>query len=109
MKARPFTWFVLVLCVITGVLIVSTAPDAEQTTRRCKPIDRKSLVLWLSEEWREAESDFIAKAERLNASGLCVIDGGYGKSYQKFYYSIDKDGKPNNYYHLRFTRDELRR
>ncbi len=109
MKTKPLTWFVLVLCVITGVLMVLSAPDSERAPRRCKPIDRKSLVRWRGDEWREAEADFIGKAERLNASGLCVIEGGYGKADQKFHFTIDRDGKPRNYYHLRFTRDELRR
>ena len=108
MKTRPLTWLVLVLCVITGVLLVSVAPEASPP-RSCKPIDRETLVLLLGTERQEAAADFIAKAERLSASGLCVIEGGYGNAHQKFYFAIDRDGRPQNYYFLRFPRDELRK
>ncbi len=46
MKTKPVTWFALVLCVITGVLILATIDTDAPAAPRCKPIDPKALVLW---------------------------------------------------------------
>ena len=72
----------------------------------CPPID--PAALWLPADKAEAKADFTAKAARLNASGKCVIEGSFGRDSQKFYFAV-RDGNVGAPYHLRFTRDELRK
>lgn len=92
------------LAVVIGVATYEPATAPMQT---CKPLD--PLLLKLPDSHQEAQADFITKAERLRASGICVIEGSWGSNHQKFYYAIDKDGKPQNYYFIRLTREELKR
>jgi hypothetical protein len=44
----------------------------------------------------------------LNATGKCVLEGSFGRDGQKFYFSV-RDGNAGATYHLRFTREELRK
>ena len=93
----------LALAVVIGV---ATYEPATAPVHTCKQLD--PLLLKLPESHTEAQADFTAKAQRLRASGICVIEGNWGSNHQKFYFAIDKDGKPQNYYFIRLTREELR-
>lgn len=72
----------------------------------CKVMD--PLLFTLPDEMAEAQADFMAKARRLRDSGHCVIEGNWGKTYRQFYFAIDKNGKPADRFHMRFTRSELK-
>lgn len=109
-RTRPLTWTMLALIVVTSAFVMMASDDrgsgSKAVTTACAPIDRKALVLWLDADKREAEADFAAKAERLNASGKCVIEGAFGKENQNFYFAV-RDGPSGKPYFLRFTREEL--
>jgi hypothetical protein len=94
------------LLAITFFIGLSTSHTANEA-RACPPID--PVTIKLRGEYAEAQADFTAKAERLRASGLCVLEGDFGKSHNKFYFAIDKDGNPKNRYFVRLTREELKR
>lgn len=72
----------------------------------CPPMS--PAALWLPTDKAEAMADFAAKAARLNAAGKCVLEGSFGRDSQKYYFAV-RDGNVGPPYHLRFTRDELRR
>ena len=106
-RTSPAAWFVA--CLFLAIMLISIFQRGGSGTARtaCKPLD--PALLGLPTDKREAQADFIAKAERLRASGKCVIEGNFGRAYDKYYFAIDRDGQPKNYYFERFTRDELKR
>ena len=85
---------------VAGLLMSAIAYAA------CPPIEKSSL--WLPADKKFAEADFIAKAERLNKSGQCVIEGSWGSSYKKFYITVSKTGNIRDAKILRFTIEELK-
>lgn len=86
---------------------MATTRTADQgVTSTCRPIDPASLGL--PDDKAEARADFIAKAQRLNAAGTCVIEGSFGRDYGKFYFAV-RDGPNGKPYFLRFSRGELTR
>lgn len=76
------------------------------TASGCPPIRLSTLTL--PPDKVEASEDFTAKAQRLNDAGKCVIEGSYGRSSQKFYVAVQGKNDPKPY-HLRYTREELRK
>lgn len=73
----------------------------------CPPIEDGALWLPADKNW--AESDFNAKAKRLNDSGLCVIEGSWGSSTKKFYITVSETGNIRDAEILRFTAAELKK
>lgn len=73
----------------------------------CPPIE--DGVLWLPADKKWAETDFNAKAKRLNDSGLCVIEGSWGSSTKKFYITVSNTGNIRHAKILRFTAAELKK
>jgi len=71
----------------------------------CPGFDPYSL--WLAKDKEQAKEKFLSKAKTLHDSGQCVIEGGYGRSYEKFYITVSKTGKIRDAKILRFTYDEL--
>jgi len=55
----------------------------------------------------DALGHLIAKAERLNASGECALEGGWGNAYQRYYIAVSRSCNPDQAKNLRFTRSEL--
>ena len=86
---------------VIGVAGILTSAPAQS----CKPVDR--ALLELPPDKAEAQADFLAKAQRLRASGKCVLDGGF--FFRQFYFTIGRNGQSKSVYIERFTRDELRR
>ena len=91
---------------VSGLLIVGLLFTGVSYAA-CPPIEEGSL--WLPESKKFAESDFKAKAERLNTSGQCVIEGGWGSSTKKFYITVSKTGNLRDAKILRFTAEELKK
>ncbi|MCH8134600.1 MAG: hypothetical protein IIB77_01310 [Proteobacteria bacterium] len=73
----------------------------------CPPIEDGVLRLPADKKW--AETDFNAKAKRLNDSGLCVIEGSWGSTMKKFYITVSKTGNIREAKILRFTAAELKK
>lgn len=88
---------------VTAILLLVIAAPAMAT---CPPIEAGALWLPADKEW--AEADFKAKAERLNKSGQCVIEGSWGSSTKKFYITVSKTGRIQDAKILRFTAAELK-
>lgn len=108
-KTTRLTWFALALCVAVGAVWITTenAPIAAQAAS-CPPTD--PVLLNLPANHQRVASAFKAKAQRLNAAGICVIEGSWGANYQRYYYAVFDAGKdPKRAYFLRYTADELNR
>lgn len=71
----------------------------------CPPVDQGAL--WLPKDKEFAKDRFLAKAERLNGSGQCVLEGSFGRSYEKFYITVSNTGSVKDAQILRFTYEEL--
>ena len=81
--------------------VVSASAYAE-----CPPLD--PAVLWLPEDKAFAKERFVAMAKRLNDAGQCVVEGGFGSSYQKFYITVSPNGDPTTGAKiLRYSYEEL--
>lgn len=110
-RTRATTKIVAALIAATAVVAVCSGPNrpaAPTVSRyeRCPAIAPASL--WLPKGHDESvRADFEAKAHWLNAQGQCVLDGSWGESMRKYYYSVRPIGEKNAK-HVRFTRDELR-
>lgn len=104
-KTSLFTWIMAGFFAMMLLLVIG-ATNQRQSAATCPPINPASITL--RGPHADAQADFTAKAQRLNASGICVIEGEFGESHQKFYFAIDKDGNPRNRYFIRLTREELR-
>lgn len=101
-------WFGVALILIAAVTMLATTSwdeigDPSQASA-CRPLDM--VVVELPEDKAEARSDFIAMAQRLNASGKCVIEGSFGRSHGKYYFAV-RDGPNGKPYFLRYSREEL--
>lgn len=72
----------------------------------CPPIEDGAL--WLPESKEFAMADFKAKAERLNKSGQCVIEGSWGSSTKKFYITVSITGQIRDAKILRFSAEQLK-
>jgi hypothetical protein len=72
----------------------------------CPPIEDGAL--WLPNDKKFAEADFQDKANRLNESGQCVIEGSWGSSTKKFYITVSTTGNIRDAKILRFTPKELK-
>ena len=102
------------LALVAAVAASSTAaaqPDDPEfksayAGHTCKVMD--PVLFTLPDDMAEAQADFMAKARRLRDQGHCVIEGNWGKAYRKFYFAIDKNDKPRDYFTMRFTRQELK-
>lgn len=75
------------------------------TCAACPPLDPHAL--WLPKGKAFAKEAFIAKAQRLNNAGQCVIEGSYGTGHQKYYLTVSPTASPANAKILRFTYEEL--
>lgn len=74
----------------------------------CPPLD--TSVLWLPKDKEAAKVLFYKKAKKLNDSGKCVVEGGYGRNTNKFYITVSPTGKPSKYSKiLRYSYDELKK
>jgi len=110
-RTSAITKLVAALIGVTVVVAVCSKPDQPAAPRvsryeRCPAIAPASL--WLPKGHDESvRADFEAKAYWLNAQGQCVLDGSWGESMRKYYYSVRPIGDKNAK-HVRFTRDELR-
>jgi len=73
----------------------------------CPPFDPAGL--WLPKDKETAKELFLKKAKKLNDSGRCVVEGGFGRSYNKFYITVSPTGAPSRESKiLRFSLDELK-
>ena len=96
-----------ILLFTIGVVAVAGAfSGPTQSATACPPIDRAAL--WLPADHREAMGDLLRMANKLNASGECVLEGSWGTTTQAYYLSVLRAGQPmKNARILRFTRQEL--
>lgn len=78
---------------------------ASISSAACPPLD--PYTLWLPKDKAFAKEAFIAKAQRLNDAGQCVMEGSYGTGYQKYYLTVSPTASLNNAKILRFTYEEL--
>ena len=85
-------------------LLVAIATPA---SAGCPPIDPSTL--WLPKDKEFAINEFQAKAKKLNDSGKCVVEGGFGRSYKKFYITVSETGALRDAKILRFSFAELKK
>jgi hypothetical protein len=100
------------LAIITGAVIVIARPidpdfRSAYSGHTCPMMEPRAFTL--PDDKIEAQADFFAKAKRLRADGHCVMDGNFGRGHGKFYFTIDKNGKPQDFFIMRFTREELKK
>lgn len=111
-KLRPKTPFLakFALATITLTLIVGfytyEGPSTTTAYRACEPL--VPGLIQLPPSHAEAQQDFTAKAERVLASGVCVIDGGWSDRTNSFYFSAFRPSAPKDYFHIRLNREELK-
>ena len=92
--------------ILTRILVFSAVLLPIVTYAGCPPFD--PAALWLPKEKAYAKAVFQRKAKNLNDFGQCVVEGGYGRSYDKFYITVSPTGAPSKDAKiLRFTYDEL--
>jgi hypothetical protein len=103
-KTRIITWLMAAFLAFAFILGIN-ASGSRPAKAACPATD--PLLIQLRGEHVEAQADFTAKAQRLNASGTCVLEGDYGKAHQKFYFAVYTDGNKNNAHFIRLTRQEL--
>lgn len=94
--------FILLILAIAGF----TSNDGAAVAESCRPLD--PVLMQLPASHAEAQTDFIAKAEQLRASGVCVIEGNWGKSHQKFYFAVHPIGQESKPYFIRLNREQLK-
>lgn len=111
-KTSPMTWLAAVLIgLLLVVVILNKCTSSENVVSKavvaqaCKPINEGAL--WLPKDKEFAQVQFTEKANRLNSSGLCVVEGGFGRSYDKYYITVSKTGDARYSEILRFTYEEL--
>jgi hypothetical protein len=85
-------------------LLVAIAPPA---WAGCPPLDLSTL--WLPKDKEFAKTHFQAKAKKLNDSGKCVVEGGFGRTYKKFYITVTETGALRDAKILRFSLAELKK
>lgn len=73
----------------------------------CPPLDPSTL--WLPKDKEFAKAEFQAKAKKLNDSGNCVVEGGFGRNYKKFYITVTETGALRDAKILRFSFAELKK
>lgn len=109
-RTSALTWYMAGL--ITLVLLIAlpgllSEREAARQAPRCPAI--QAGALWLPAEKMQAMAAFRAKAEQLNASGQCVLDGSFGTGLDRYYLTVSPTGKARDASHLRFTEAELMR
>lgn len=82
-----------------------SSPGTKTVDTSCPPLD--DTTLWLPADKEFAKQKFIAKAQRLNASGQCVLEGSFGQGYQKFYITVSSTQNVRDAQILRFSLEEL--
>lgn len=85
------------------ILILVTLPS--NSFAACPPIKPGSV--WVSKDKKFAKKRLLAKAKRLNDSGKCVIEGGFGRNYNQFYFGVTETGDLKDAKILKFTYEEL--
>lgn len=109
-STKPLKWAtsVVIMMIVAVWAIGSNSPSGSgaATYERCPKIE--PVTLWLPKGHDQSvRDDFTAKAYWLNANGQCVLDGSFGESTGKYYYSVRPVGEKHAK-HVRFTRAELR-
>ena len=102
-KTKTSTWIIGGL--FTLVIVAGLASANHEAT--CPGMD--AILFGLPDDKAEAKTDFLAKAERLRKQGICPVEGSFGRGYNKFYFAVHNAGHAKKLYHLRFTREELRK
>jgi hypothetical protein len=105
-KKTGFVTWLMVAFLVFAFWIGISASNRTRQVFTCPPTD--PLLIQLRGDHIEAQADFTAKAQRLNASGTCVVEGDYGHAYQKFYFAVYSDGDKSNARFIRMTREELK-
>ncbi|MCX7206099.1 MAG: hypothetical protein NT086_08990 [Proteobacteria bacterium] len=113
-KTSRATWLATVFMGLLLIMIILSKCSSSETVvseavvaQACKPINEGAL--WLPKDKEFAQIQFTEKANRLNSSGLCVVEGGFGRSYEKYYITVSKTGDVRYAEILRFTYEELSR
>jgi hypothetical protein len=105
-KKTGFVTWLMVAFLVFAFWIGISASNRTPQVFACPATD--PLLIQLRGEHIEAQADFTAKAQRLNASGTCVLEGDFGQAHQKFYFAVYSDGNKNNARFIRMTREELK-
>lgn len=107
MKAKPIAWFAFAICIAAGYVWLGARAPTQQAARPTCPATDSALLRLPADHQPQAQA-FAAKAQRLSASGLCVIEGSWGVNYQRYYFAVyDLGAGPKRPYFVRFTADEL--
>lgn len=104
-KTTAFTKFAGVLMLMVLAVVGFTSNDGAAVVPACPALD--VVTLQLPSSHAEAQTDFIAKAEKLRSSGLCVVEGNFGTSHQKFYFAVFEVSEKKPFF-IRLTREELK-
>lgn len=72
---------------------------------RCPPIKQSTLLL--PSEQLFARTYFIDRAKRLNDSGRCVVEGGFDKQQNVFFYRVSDTDDMRETTVLRYSFKEL--
>lgn len=101
-KTKKSTWAIGGLFAVAIFALVSGGGN----TKECPALDPASFGL--PDDKAEAMFDFMAKAERLRASGVCPSEGSFGRSHNKFYFAVFDVHSPKKKYFVRLNREQLR-
>jgi hypothetical protein len=98
-------YLALILLALFALIVKFAGSDRTSTHVTCPAIDY--VGLWLPPDKEFAKQKFVKKAERLHASGDCVMDGSFGRGYEKFYFTVSRTGRVQDAQVLRFSLEEL--
>ncbi|NVN93497.1 MAG: hypothetical protein HXX11_23270 [Desulfuromonadales bacterium] len=87
---------------LTTIVLVSLPSFAAY---RCPPIKQSTLLL--PSEQLFARKYFIDRARRLNDSGRCIVEGGFDKQMDLFFYRVNDTDDARETTVLRYTFKEL--
>lgn len=104
-KTTAFTKAATICLVMIFGVAAFTGDGETKVAAACPALD--PVTLKLPEYLSEAQPDFMAKAEKLRSSGVCVVEGNWGASHKKFYFAAFNLGDKKPYF-IRLTREELK-
>lgn len=91
-RTHWITWLVagLIGVGVVGALVgaVSDPPPPPA----CPPMDRATL--WLPDDKAYATLQFLDRAQRFNDAGECIIDAGWSRERQQYWYQVKHPGEP---------------
>lgn len=94
-KIRRTHWITWMVAGLIGVGVIgamvggSSDPPPPEV---CPPMD--PATLWLPDDKAYATIQFLDRARRIHESGECLIDAGWSRDRQQYWFQVNRPGEP---------------